>query len=105
MFSTYFTAARGGIDLRLGFYGSGILDPGWYFSTFSDKGRGKSRRYLCQSLDQLMALPVGELFLDDAAVALWLTQYAIAKGWHRDVFHAWGFEPQTTGSWKKLTAR
>jgi N6-adenosine-specific RNA methylase IME4 len=96
--STYFTG------LPLGYFGAGIGDPGWYWRTFTDKGRGKSRQYTCQSLDDILRLPVGELFLDDAAFALWNTQYANAKGWHADALRAWGFEPQTSGSWKKLTA-
>jgi N6-adenosine-specific RNA methylase IME4 len=101
--SAYFTAARGGIDLPLSYYGAGSIDPGWYWTSFSERGRGRSRQYLCQSLDEIMALPVGELFLDNAAVALWCTQYANAKGWPQDALRAWNFEPQTTGAWGKRT--
>jgi hypothetical protein len=95
--STYFDG------LPLGYFGAGIIDPGWQFATWSAKGRGKSRQYTCQSLDEICALPVGELFLDDAAIALWSTQIANAKGWHADALRAWGFEPQSSGSWKKVT--
>jgi N6-adenosine-specific RNA methylase IME4 len=91
--------------LPLGHFGAGIVDPGWYFATWSPKGRGRSRQYTCQSLDEIKALPVGELFLPNAAIALWSTQIANAKGWHAEVLRAWGFEPQSSGAWKKLTKR
>jgi N6-adenosine-specific RNA methylase IME4 len=94
-YSTYFTG------LPLAHFGAGIADPGWYFTTFSQKGRGKARQYTCQSLEEITRLPVGELFRRDAALAVWCTQYAAAKGWPQDALRAWGFEPQTQGAWGK----
>jgi N6-adenosine-specific RNA methylase IME4 len=96
-YSTYF------IGLPLAHFGAGIADPGWYFTTFSQKGRGKARQYTCQSLEEITRLPVGELFRRDAALAVWCTQYAAAKGWPQDALRAWGFEPQTQGAWGKRT--
>jgi hypothetical protein len=98
--STYFTAAQGGIDLPLGHYGTGIADPGWNFGTWSANGRGKcaDQQYTCQSLDDILRLPVGELFLDDAALALWYPQYAGPQYWPKDTLRAWGFEPKTEGT-------
>ena len=96
-FSPYFTG------LRLGYYRTGIGDPGWNYGTWSANGRGKcaDQKYMCQSLDDILRLPVGELFLDDAAFALWFPQYAGAKGWPQDALRAWDFEPQTEGAWAK----
>ena len=100
----YFTAQRGGADLPLHYFTCGIIDPGWHWATRSDKGRGKSRQYTCSPIDELLALPVGELFAPVAAVALWNTQYANGRSWHARLLEGWGFEPQTTGAWLKLTA-
>jgi hypothetical protein len=73
--SSYFTG------LPLGHFGAGIADPGWKFGTWSANGRGKcaDQKYTCQSLDDILRLPVGELFLPDAAIALWFPQYAGPK--------------------------
>jgi N6-adenosine-specific RNA methylase IME4 len=89
--------------LPLDHFGSGIVDPGWYFGTWGPKGRGKcaDQKYRCESLADIKAMPVGSLFKADAAVALWLTQYA--GHWAPDVLQAWGFEPRTEGVWAKQT--
>jgi N6-adenosine-specific RNA methylase IME4 len=95
--SDYFTG------LPLGYFGAGIVDPGWRFATYSAKGRGKcaDRKYRCDSLADIKAMPVGELFKADAAIALWFTQYA--GHWAPDVLRDWGFEPRTEGAWAKQT--
>jgi N6-adenosine-specific RNA methylase IME4 len=87
----------------LGHFGAGIADPGWSFGTWSAKGRGKcaDQKYRCDSLDDILRLPVGELFRPDAALALWFPQYALH--WVPEVFAAWGFEPRTLGTWAKRT--
>jgi N6-adenosine-specific RNA methylase IME4 len=95
--SDYFT----GLPLR--HFGAGIGDPGWNFSTWSANGRGKcaDQKYTCQSLDDILRLPVGDLFLDDAAFAIWYPQYAGPQCWPQDTLRAWGFEPKTEGAWAK----
>jgi N6-adenosine-specific RNA methylase IME4 len=105
MTSNYFTAERGGMDLSRNYYGAGSVDPGWDFVTRSDKGRGKSRQYTLMPVDEICALPIGELFLPNAAIVLWNTQIANAKGWHTRALEAWGFTPQCSGAWKKLTSK
>jgi N6-adenosine-specific RNA methylase IME4 len=92
-------------DLPRGHFGAGIADPGWHYGTYSDKGRGKcaDRKYRCQRLDEIKALPVGELFKLDAAIALWLPQYG--THWAEEALWAWGgFTPRSMGTWVKLTA-
>jgi N6-adenosine-specific RNA methylase IME4 len=90
--------------IPLGYFGAGIVDPGWYFGTYSAKGRGKcaDQKYRCDSLADIKAMPVGELFKPDAAIALWFTQYA--GHWAPDVLDAWGFTPKTEGAWPKQTS-
>jgi N6-adenosine-specific RNA methylase IME4 len=96
--SGYFTG------LPLARFGAGIVDPGWRFGTYSDKGRGKcaDQKYRCDSLADIKAMPVGTLFKPDAAIALWFTQYA--GHWAPEVLEAWGFEPRTLGAWAKQTS-
>jgi N6-adenosine-specific RNA methylase IME4 len=98
LYSAYFNR------LLLGHYGAGIVDPGWRFGTWSPRGRGKSadQKYRCDSLADIKALPVGELFKPDAAIALWFPQYA--NHWVGEVLEAWGFEPRTLGTWAKQTS-
>jgi N6-adenosine-specific RNA methylase IME4 len=104
--SKYFTAAQGGTDLSLGHYGAGIADPGWNFGTWGPNGRGKcaDQQYRCDSLDDILRMPVGELFRDDAAIALWFPQYASPLCWPQDALRHWDFEPKTEGVWAKLSS-
>jgi N6-adenosine-specific RNA methylase IME4 len=102
--SSYFTAERGGMDLPLSYYGTAVVDPGWYWRTRSDKGRGKSRQYTCIPLDHIYALPIAELLQPDAVVVLWNTQNGNAEGWHSEALRRWGLKPIWTGAWEKLTA-
>jgi N6-adenosine-specific RNA methylase IME4 len=96
--SAYFTG------LPLGYFGAGIVDPGWNFSTYSPKGRSKcaDRKYRCDSLDDIKAMPVGELFKPDSSIALWFPQYA--GHWAPEVLRAWGFEFRSLGSWAKQSS-
>jgi N6-adenosine-specific RNA methylase IME4 len=85
-------------------FGAGIADPGWQFSTWSSKGRGKcaDRQYRCNGLEAVKALPVGTLFRPDAAIALWFPQHMVP--WAAEVLRAWGFEPRTLGAWAKQSS-
>jgi N6-adenosine-specific RNA methylase IME4 len=72
-------------------------DPSWPFETYSEKGKQRSaeRHYDTMSLNQIKALPVGQLAADDCALLLWAV-------WPRlddalDVIRAWGFEYKTCG--------
>jgi N6-adenosine-specific RNA methylase IME4 len=90
--------------LPLGYFGAGIVDPPWHFGTWSDKGRGKcaDRHYDCLSLTEIEALPVGELFRRDAAIALWFPQHVSHLA--PEVMRAWGFAPRTQGAWAKQSS-
>jgi N6-adenosine-specific RNA methylase IME4 len=50
-------------------------DPPWEFRTYSDKGKGRSaeQHYDRMSLDDIKALPVGNLAAKDCALFLWTT--------------------------------
>jgi N6-adenosine-specific RNA methylase IME4 len=66
------------------------------------RGKCADRKYRCDPLVMIKSLPVGELFLPDAAIALWWPQYAVH--WVDSVLRAWGFSPRSTGTWAKQSS-
>lgn len=78
-------------------YSTIVVDPPWeYAKTNPDKsGEGYKGRaglpYSGMSLDEIRALPVGDLG-DDARLFLWTTNRYLRHAW--SVVEAWGFEPQ-----------
>jgi N6-adenosine-specific RNA methylase IME4 len=78
-----------------------LADPPWSFSTYSPKGWKKSAHshYACLSLDQIRALPVGDLCMSDAVCVMWTTQVFMPQT--LDVLWAWGFTFKTMGTWVK----
>ena len=87
--------------LPLGHAGALLVDPPWFFTTYSDKGRAKAadQHYACMSLDAIKALPVATLCARDCSLTLWTPQAhaEIAMG----VMSAWGFTFKTLGAWAK----
>jgi N6-adenosine-specific RNA methylase IME4 len=87
--------------LPLGQAGALLVDPPWFFTTYSDKGRKKSadRHYPCMAVEEIKSLPVATLCAADCALHLWTTQAfaQIAMG----VMNAWGFTFSCMGVWAK----
>jgi N6-adenosine-specific RNA methylase IME4 len=79
-----------------------VADPPWDFVNYSDKGtkKGADPHYRVMSLEDIRALPVGELARGDCLLLLWATGamlpecIATAK--------AWGFTYKTELVWRKL---
>lgn len=83
-------------------YGCLYVDPPWGFKNFSPKGEKKNpnQHYVCMSVDQIMALPVGELADRHCALFLWTTGPFLEASFR--VAKAWGFKYSTTGfTWAK----
>jgi|GEM_PF-591077 len=82
-----------------------VADPPWTFETYSDKGHGKAAQaqYDCMPLDQIKALPVGELAAGDSLLWLWATNPMLPQAF--EVIAAWGFRFVTAGTWVKTTAK
>ncbi len=79
-------------------------DPPWSFSTYSDKGKGRSAEawYDCMSLADIHALPTREFAADDCVLLMWVTDPFLEKG--LDVIRSWGFTYKTVGFyWAKCT--
>lgn len=82
-----------------------VADPAWEFELRSAKGIHKSpqRYYETMSVDEIKALPVGNLARRDALLLLWTTGWAIAQGKAQEVARAWHAEPVTELVWLKTT--
>jgi N6-adenosine-specific RNA methylase IME4 len=86
-------------------YGVIAGDPPWPFGTHSIKGKGRGAEayYDVMSLEQIMALPVGDLATKDAALFLWC--YTPLLDRMPEVMKAWGFTFKSTGFvWVKCNA-
>lgn len=75
-------------------YGALIVDAPWRYHQTQRHRADAARQYSTMSLNELQALPVGELAADDAHLWLWVTARGMAEGWHVPVIKAWGFRPQ-----------
>jgi len=79
-------------------YDVGLYDPPWDYEVWSkDTGQGRSAEahYPTMTIDEICALPVGELFADNAALFLWVTMPSMFENAPR-VFEAWNFTYRTT---------
>lgn len=68
-----------------------LADPPWRFAYQSAKGegRGAERHYRCASLDDIKAIPVGDVAARDCFLFLWATGPMIAEA--LELIPAWGF--------------
>jgi N6-adenosine-specific RNA methylase IME4 len=85
---TRFTHLR---QIRKRRYGVILADPPSRFRTRSHKGTAKSpdRHYRTMTVEEIMALPIGELAARDCALFLWWTWPLIFKA--ERIIEAWGF--------------
>jgi N6-adenosine-specific RNA methylase IME4 len=78
------------------------LDPPWPYENYSYKGglRGCQRHYDTMPLDEIAALPLGELAADDCAVLLWITYPHLCDV--APIFERWGLAYKTAAfTWIK----
>lgn len=92
--------------LRMFGYDVVELDPPWLFDLRSAKGEAKSpqAQYDCMPLDEIAALPVGDLLAPGGVLVMWCTWPLVALGDHVTVIRGWGLKPVTGGVWAKRTA-
>lgn len=80
-----------------------VVDPPWpYTCRLNDATKQNVVRYATMSLEEIQALPVGQLAHDDSVLFLWTTN-AFYRAAH-DIAVAWGFEPVTMLTWFKPRA-
>ena len=70
-------------------------DPPWAYRTYSKKGQGRSAEshYPTMCIEDIKALPVGELAAKDCALFLWATFPQLPEALR--LIHAWGFRYKT----------
>ena len=102
--------SRGGImkkwpfePLNMFTYDVIVADPPWRFDNWSKKGEGKNAvsHYNCMSIEDIKALPVGDLATQNAILVLWATNPMLDRAF--EVMKAWNFKFKTAGTWVKLT--
>ena len=81
-------------------------DPPWSYKVYSQKGMGRSaeNHYPTMSVEEIRALPVGDLADTDCALFLWVTMPCLIEG--LSVLKAWGFTYKTVAFvWVKQNRR
>ena len=72
-------------------------DPPWDIAQTG--ARGAINHYEVMNLEDIKAMPIGELADDNATLLLWVTNAALPAG--LEVMKAWGFEYKTNAAWDK----
>ncbi len=82
-------------------YSAIIIDPPWDWGDEGDSDQyGRARpTYATMSIDEVAALPVGELAADNAHLYLWITNRSLPKGFA--LLERWGFRYVTMLTWVK----
>lgn len=80
-----------------------IADPPWPFDLYSNRGNDKSAaaHYAIMSIEDIAALPIGDLAQRDAILLLWVTAPRLKDC--LAVMERWGFAYKTNMAWRKTT--
>lgn len=82
-----------------------VIDPPWDFSSNSIEkpGRNVRRHYDMMTIEEIGAMPLGQILAKDAGVFCWITGPMLAIGAHLSLFKRWGLVPSTISNvWLKL---
>lgn len=84
-------------------YDVGMIDCPWPWEAYSEKGEAKSpeAQYQTMSMEEIAALPVGDLFGDGGILMCWATWPLIDQ--QAAIMRGWGFNIVTGGAWAKRT--
>jgi N6-adenosine-specific RNA methylase IME4 len=91
------------VGLPRGYFQIASVDPPWTFHAWSHRGDGKGacQHYKCQTLADIIALPIDQLMAPDAAIFLWTVQPMYPEAMR--VLEAWGFAFRTVAFvWIKM---
>ncbi|WP_211108679.1 MT-A70 family methyltransferase [Azospirillum baldaniorum] len=95
-----------GLELKPRGYGLILIDPPWLQQMYSEETGTKKApqgKYDCMPLEDIQALPVGQLAAPNCFVVMWTLWNFVAPGWASDTIRRWGFEPKSGGAWFKVT--
>jgi N6-adenosine-specific RNA methylase IME4 len=80
-----------------------LADPPWQFQNRTGKMAPEHKRlnrYSTMKLDEIKALPVGEIADDQCHLYLWVPNALLPEG--LEVMRAWGFQYKTNMVWEKI---
>ena len=78
-------------------------DPPWKFKTYSDvtgMDRAADNHYPTMTVEEIRAMPVGDIATPDAVLFLWATAPMMPEA--LEVMRAWGFKYQSQMVWDKV---
>lgn len=89
-------------DLRPFSFDLIMADPPWTFRLWGKASeKSAEAHYNLMSMEDIKALPVGDLATSDAVLWLWATAPMLDQAY--DVARGWGFNVKTSGVWIKRT--
>ena len=74
-------------------------DPPWRYEHAESESRAIENHYPTMSLDEIKALPVGDIAFDDCILFMWATSPKLHES--MQVLDAWGFSYRTCAVWDK----
>ena len=74
-------------------------DPPWRYEYIETESRAVENQYPTMALDEIKALDLDAVALDDCVLFMWATSPKLAEAF--EVLNAWGFEYRTCAVWDK----
>lgn len=74
-------------------------DPPWRYEHIETESRAIENQYPTMTLDEIKALDLDSIALDDCVLFMWATSPKLAEAF--EVLQAWGFEYRTCAVWDK----
>ena len=74
-------------------------DPPWRYENIETESRAVENQYPTMALDEIKALDLDAITLDDCVLFMWATSPKLAEAF--EVLNAWGFEYRTCAVWDK----
>lgn len=74
-------------------------DPPWRYEHVETESRAIENQYPTMALDEIKALDLDGIALDDCVLFMWATSPKLAEAF--EVLHAWGFDYRTCAVWDK----
>lgn len=74
-------------------------DPPWRYEHIETESRAVENQYPTMALDEIKALDLDAITLDDCVLFMWATSPKLAEAF--EVLNAWGFEYRTCAVWDK----
>lgn len=71
-----------------------VVDPPWKYANWTARKNGAAQaHYEGLKVEELAALPVGEIASKNSVIAMWITHPKMLEACHLPMFEAWGFRP------------